>query len=255
MANHLKEHLYLWCHNPGVYNDIPGIPGQSFLTAREAAEEMGIENLIMVCYGGKPLPPFEPIQDEFKKYKNVIWSIVGDAACKYENNEAFVNEVISLQKKYPNIKGGVLDDFFLEGRTFDLETISRKMREANLPLWVVVYDFQLEREDVLRKLNDCDVITFWTWDVKNLASMEHNLRYLHAKYPEKKIVSGCYLWNFGSDLDLTVRHMEYQCNTALDCLKEGIITDIIFVGSPLIGMGLQTEKWTKEWIKREFRAL
>lgn len=251
-----KEHLYIWCHNAGVYNQIDPerLDDESFATPVEAADYMGIENIIMVCSGGKPVPPFAPIQEEFKKYGKVIWSIIGEAACVYDSDEAYVDEVISLHKNYSNVCGGIMDDFFNDRRTkFNLDAITAKMRAANLPLWVVVYDYQIDNEDVLRKLQECDVITFWTWDIKNIASMEKNLTDLRNRFPDKKIVAGCYLWNFGGRVvPQTVRHMEYQCNAALDLLKDGTIDDIIILGSPLIGMKLPTIDWTRNWIKENF---
>lgn len=251
MSKSYRDHLYLWCHEPGVYNSIKGLGGHSSATPVEAADFMGIENIIMVSYAGKPIPPFAPIQQQYTKFKHVVWSIIGDTACKYDDPEGFADEVISLKRKYPNVSGGIMDDFFNEGRSaFDLDAIAGKMRAAALPLWVVVYDFQLCRQDVLQKLQKCDVITFWTWDVKNLASMEQNLTGLHRMFPGKKIAAGCYLWNFGGDLTLTVRHMEYQCRAALDLLDAGIISDIIILGSPLIGMKLPAIEWTRDWIRK-----
>ena len=248
MSINLQDHLYLWCHDPGVYNSIEGLNDKSSLTPVEAADFMGIENIIMVSYAGKPVPPFAPIQEGYAKFKRVVWSVIGDSSCKYDNPEAYVDEVISLKRKYPNVSGGIMDDFFHEERSFDLDAIARKMRAAALPLWVVVYDFQLCRQDVLEKLPLCDVITFWTWDVKNLASMEQNLTNLRRMFPEKKIAAGCYLWNFGGDAPLTLRHMEYQCGAALDFLKNGTVDDIIILGSPLIGMKLPSIEWTRNWI-------
>ena len=247
----LKEHLYLWCHNSGVYNEI--VNDRSSATPAEAADYMGIENIIMVSYGGKPTPPFAPIQEGFKKFGKVVWSIIGDSACVYENDEAYVDEVISLHEKYPNVTGGIMDDFFTEGRTpFNLEAISGKMKGAGLPLWVVLYDHELKKQENLKKLQMCDVITFWTWDISHIAVMEKNLVDVRNQFPDKKIVSGCYLWNFSGQLPQTVRHMEYQCNAALDLLKSGTIDDIIILGSPLIGMKLPTIDWTKSWIRDNF---
>ena len=54
-------------------------------------------------------------------------------------------------------------------------------------------------------------------------------------FPEKKIMAGCYLWNFGNDAPLTIRYMENQCGVALDFLNDGIIDDIIIPDGPLIG--------------------
>ena len=247
----LKEHVYLWCHNAGVYNDgIPGLEGKSLMTPVEAAEFMGIDNILMVSYAGKPTPPFEPIQKQFGHFKRVVWSIIGDSACKYDNPEAYVDEVISLHGRHPNVTGGIMDDFFNPGRNFDLQAISRKMRNANLPLWVVLYEHQLSDTTVLEQIELCDVITFWTWKVRNLFAMEENLFMLRQKFPSKKLVSGLYLWNFGDEMSLTLHHHHYQCEVALDFLEKGIIDDIIILGSPLIGMNLPTIEWTRQWLRQ-----
>ena len=159
----LKEHLYLWCHNAGVYNQgITGLTEKSNLTPVEAARYMGIDNILMVSYAGKPVPPFAPMHEQFIHFRRVIWSIIGDCACKYDNAEAYVDEVISLHRRYPNVTGGIMDDFFNPERKFDLRTISHKMHEAQLPLWVVVYENQLSQTAVMEQLELCDVITFWT---------------------------------------------------------------------------------------------
>ena len=250
MSISFKDHLYLWCHNAGVYNQgIPGLSEKSFMAPAEAARTLGIDNILMVSYGGKPTPPFEPIQEQFSHFKRVIWSIIGDSASTYDNPEAYVDEVISLHKRHPNVTGGIMDDFFNPGRTFDLPAISKKMHDATLPLWVVLYQHQLTESGILEQLENCDVITFWTWKVRDLFEMEENLAMLHKRFPSKKLVAGLYLWNFGDETPLTVHHMQYQCEVALDYLKTGIIDDIIVLGSPLIGMNLPTIDWTRNWIQ------
>lgn len=250
MTVSLKDHLYLWCHNAGVYNQgIRNLNEKSFLTPVEAAAFMGIENILMVSYGGKPTPPFAPIQEQYTHFRRVIWSVIGDSACKYDNDEAYVDEIIGLHQRYANVTGGVMDDFFSPGRTFNLEAISRKMRAAKLPLWVVVYENQLSDSEVLKKLEACDVITFWIWSIRDIAVMEDRLTMLRKRFPGKKLVSGLYMWNFGDALPLTVNHMRYQCNVALEFLNNGTIDDIIVLGSPLVGMNLPTIEWTRQWIR------
>ena len=254
MSDLLKDHLYLWCHNAGVYNrGIPNLTGKSFMSPAEAAAYMNIDNILMVSYAGKPTPPFAPLHEQYTHFKRVIWSIIGDCVCQYDNEEAYVDEVISLHANYPNVTGGIMDDFFNDGRKFNLDSIARKMRAAQLPLWVVVYAHQLQQPEVWKKLELCDVITFWTWSIRDIASMEENLSMLRKRFPEKKIVSGLYLWNFGDDTKLTLNHMNYQCSAALEYLQHRIIDDIIVLGSPLIGMDLPSIEWTRNWIKDNFQ--
>ena len=245
----IKEHLYLWCHNAGVYNQgIPGLTEKSDLTPVEAAQCMGIDNIIMVSYAGKPTPPFAPIQEGFAHFSRVIWSIIGDCASRYENPEGYVDEVISLHRRNSNVAGGIMDDFFNPERTFDLNAISQKMHKAELPLWVVVYENQLCQPAVIEQLELCDVISFWTWQARNLAAMEGNLSMLRDKLPSKKLAAGLYMWDFGGEMPLSMQLMRHQCDVALDYLEKGIIDDIILLGSPLVGMNLPTIDFARQWI-------
>ena len=245
----LKEHLYLWCHNAGVYNHgIPGLTEKSNLTPVEAARYMGIDNVLMVSYAGKPVPPFAPIQEQFTHFRRVIWSIIGDCACRYDNAEAYVDEVISLHRRYPNVTGGIMDDFFNPERKFNLKAIARKMHEAQLPLWVVVYENQLSQAAVMEQLELCDVIAFWTWQARNLASMGENLSMLRGRFPSKKLVSGLYMWDFGGEKPLSMHLMRFQCDVALDYLRKGIIDDVILLGSPLVGMNLPTIEYARKLV-------
>ncbi len=254
MAVSLKEHIYLWCHNAGVYNEgIPGLEEKSFLTPVEAAAYMGIDNIVMVSYAGKPTPPFEPLQEQFSHFRRVVWSIIGDSSSKHDNPEGYVDDVVSLHRQFNNVTGGIMDDFFNPGRHFDLPSISRKMHAANLPLWVVIYEHQLTEPDIFEQLDACDVITFWTWKARNLSAMEENLAALRKKFPSKKLVSGLYLWDFGDEMPLALQNHRHQCEVALDLLDKGTIDDIIILGSPLIGMGLPTIEWTRQWLKENIK--
>lgn len=247
-----KEHLYLWCHNAGVYNKIPQLGGQSDYTPVEAAAYMGIENIIMVVYGGKPVPPFAPLQEKFQHFKKVLWSLIGDSGSLRESPTGDLPEILALQQQYPNLCGGMMDDFFNPGRQFDLDVISSGMRAAGLPLWVVLYTHQLDNPEVWTALEKCDVINLWTWNSQDLRNLEKNLSLVEARMPRKKIALGCYLWNFGGEPALGIEEMEYQCNFAASMLKQGRIQDVVILGSPLIGMQLETIPWTRNWIRENF---
>jgi hypothetical protein len=55
-------------------------------------------------------------------------------------------------------------------------------------------------------------------------------------FPERHAVS----------LDL----MEYQCNTALRLMKEGRIDGMIFETNSVMGVGLPSELWLRDWVDR-----
>lgn len=249
----LHDRLWLWCHNAGVYNFIEKLNDFSDCSPADAAAYFDIANILMVVYGDKPEPPFEPIQQGFDHLKQVVWSIIGDAGSRRNVEKTDIDEVVELRRKHPNIAGGIMDDFFNPNRPdFGIAEISRRMKEAALPLWIVLYDHEVDRPDLPEKLALCDVVTFWTWDPANLHKLDENIAKVKAAAPDKRIVQGCYLWNFNQTGELTLDHMEFQCGKALEYLRSGIIQDIIILGSPLVGMKLPTLEWTRNWIAENF---
>ncbi len=246
----LRDHLYFWCHDAGVYNSYPNLNMQSHCPPEEAANHMGIENIIMVTYNGSPKPPFAAYHERFRSFRKAVWSVIGDLACKYDNDTAYLDDVLALRKQYSNITGGMMDDFFHPGRDFDLATISGKMRAAELPLWVVLYTSQLEWPGIWEKLALCDVINLWTWEGADLRHLERNIAAVREKMPDKKLALGCYLWDFGALREIPPELMEYQCETALRHLQGGSVDDIVILGSPLIGMELPAIEWTRQWIAK-----
>jgi len=250
MTTALRDRLWLWCHNAGVYNRIKSLGDTSDFTPVEAATYLGIHNLLMVVYGGQPTPPFAPIQKKFTPFDRVVWSLIGDAGSKHQDPTADLQEVLALHRQFPNVVGGIMDDFFQRGDTFDLADISRRMRAEKLPLWVVVYTHELDRPDLQEKLELCDVIAFWTWHAKHLPQLPENMARLKAMAPRHKIALGCYLWDFGDGNTLSVDQMRFQCDLGLQYLRDKTINDMIILGSPLVGMNLPTMDWTRDWIRQ-----
>lgn len=250
MTEILRDHLWLWCHLPGVYNRIQALDGESDFTPVEAAVYLNIRNLIMVVYGGKPVPPFAPLQKKFLPFDRVVWSLIGDGGSKHQDPTADLREVLDLHRQFPNVVGGIMDDFMPRSDTFALADISSRMRAEKLPLWVVVYAHELNRPDLREKLELCDVIAFWTWDAKDLEKLPENLARLKAIAPHQQIALGCYLWNFGGPTALTVEHMQFQCELGLQFWREQTINEMIILGSPLVGMNLPTIDWTRDWIRQ-----
>lgn len=251
----LRSRIWLWCHNRGVYNNIKALHAESDYTPVEALEYMGVRNALMVVYGGKPEPPFDAIQEKYRRLDKVVWSIIGDASSKRNQEKTDIEEVIALGKKYPNVKGGIMDDFFQIGPNLSrVGDISARMHEANLPLWVVLYANQLdeaEKFNMSRILPLCDVVTFWTWWAKDLVKLKDNMARARRLIPaDKRIVLGCYLWDFGAGAEVSSDMMDLQLNQAREWLLDGTIHDVILLGSPLFGMNLKSIEQARQWLDK-----
>jgi hypothetical protein len=227
------------------------------MTPAEAAFYLGIPNLIMVRYQGRPPLPFDQYGVPLRVLKRVVWSVVGAGGRTDDQERA---HVLDLAARQTNITGLMLDDFFgpeqpargedpaalppdqlrdLGGR---LTVGGRRLR-----LWAVLYDHQLGRP-LGPYLGLLDVVSFWTWDAEKLRGLEGNLERLAHVAPGCGRVLGCYLWDYGRKQPMPPGLMRHQCEVGLDWLRRKKIEGMIFLASCLCDLELEAVEWTRGWI-------
>ena len=179
----VRDQLWVWGHDAGAHNEGWGLPKPSRITPTEAAFYLGIPNLIMVRYQGRPPLPFDQYALPFRALKRVVWSVVGAGG---ETDERERSHVLDLAARHPNITGLMLDDFFGSEQSSqggelaalslsDLRDLRTRLSVARrrLDLWAVVYEHQLERP-LAPYLELLDLVSFWTWDSGKLQELESN---------------------------------------------------------------------------------
>src|SRR5260370_28965377 len=105
----VRDALWLWAHEAGAHNDAWGLPRPSRIPPAEAALYLGIPNLIMVRYLGRPPLPFDQFALPLRALNHVVWSVVGAHGQTDQQERA---HVLDLAARQPNITGVMLDDFF-----------------------------------------------------------------------------------------------------------------------------------------------
>ena len=256
----LRDRLWIWAHDTGSQNDHYNLPGRSSMTPVEGARYLGTPNLLMVVYGDRPAPPFEPHAAPMRELKRVVWSIVGDSSSKRNDASSDLDAVLSLAGKFPNVTGAIMDDFFHprdeQGRIGrwspqELAGFQRRLHTAARPLdlWTVVYMHQLDLP-MAEHLAFCDVATLWTWKAGLLGELERSFEAFEAIAPRARKVLGCYMWNYGEGTPMPLDGMKHQCALGLDWLKAGRIEGMIFLASCICDLGIDTVEWTREWIAR-----
>jgi hypothetical protein len=254
----VRDRLWLWGHREGSHNGLYNLPGDSRMTPAEAAFYLGIPNVIMVCFGGQPQPPFEQYAKSLRPFKRLVWSVVGDASSTRNDEASDLEAVLSLAENYDNVTGGILDDFFYneprDGKLsrYDLPDLNRfreRLHAAPRPLdlWVVLYD-QLLDLPVQEYLAACDGVTFWTWTADQLEHLETNFARAETLIGDKRKMLGCYLWDFGRDRAMPLELMQFQCETGLRWLREGRIDGMIFLASCICDLEIEVVEWTRDWI-------
>ncbi len=118
-----------------------------------------------------------------------------------------------------------------------------------LDLSVVVYTHQMEAS-LAQVLDACDVILLWTWRPEDIKNMPENLAKARRLFPGKRIRLGCYMWDFSVGKPLSMELMKWQCDFALRSLRAGEIEGIIFLGTNICDLGIDTVEWTREWVLR-----
>jgi hypothetical protein len=250
----IRDKFWIWGQDSGAHNGRYNLPRPSRITPVEAAYYMGIPNVIVVGYYGLPKPPYDQYAIPLRSLREVVWSVVGAGG---ETQEAERAHVLGLTKTLPNMSGVMMDDFFRSSAevagALSFAELDALQERLNLPegkkldLWVVLYDHQLHLP-VQEHLRRCDVVSFWTWEARHLADLEANFARAEALAPGKRMVLGCYMWDYGAKQPMPLELMQKQCEIGLRWLREGRIEGMIFLASCICDIELETVEWTRRWI-------
>ncbi len=234
---------------------------KSRITPAEGAYMLGIDNMIMVVSHGDP-KSFSPeaygYMESFCRMNNVFWSSTGSAGYRAGDEEAFICE---LAEKYPSIRGAYLDDF---AGMFDAPPAEKKekmiamLREIRagldracrrMEIWVTWYaaDMALLDEDIMRYI---DGIAFWTWSYKELPLLPERYTQIEKRFPDKKKLLGIYIFDYPSRAPVPDDMMAFQCDFGLDMLRSGRLDGMIFLTNCVMGIGLSSEYFLRDWIDR-----
>ncbi len=258
----LRDKLWLWGQSPDSHfetNNTYNLPEpcHSRMTAVEGAMYFDIPNMCRVRMMGHPMPPYDQESIAMDGMREVVWSLLG-AGGEPVTEWGDTDEVIRQAKMFPNITGGVFDDFFLEKRisfyTPDkLRAVKKRMSEGagrNLDMWVVCYEDKLVNiPNIADYLDAFDVITFWTWKGSQLDRAAANIDRIHELAPGKRVLAGCYMWNYGEHCPLTIEQMKLQTDTYLEYLKAGKIDGIIVCSNCIADLPIEAVAWMRNWIR------
>jgi len=258
----LRDKLWLWGQDAGTHhayhNNEWRLPGVNRMGPAEGARHFGLVNCCRVVMSNKPAPPFDSESEKLKNLKRVVWSIVGDGSTtRHMDGANDLEEVLRQARLFPNVCGGILDDFFLDNApprlSLDqLREVRRRLATGSprpLELWVVYYARQLAR-DYRPYLELCDVVSLWTWRAADLANLDRNIAALCRMTPGKRRLAGCYLWNYDERKPMSVAQVEFQCTRYLEWIRKGDLDGIIFCSNTLADIGLEAADWVRTWIRQ-----
>ena len=251
----VRDRMWIWGHEAGSHDRSWRMPGTSRMTPLEGAVYLGVPNMIMIRYEDKPEMPFDQYAIPFRALKRVYWSTVGGGGV---TSDAEREHVLGLARRFPNIVGFFMDDFFhrpehegdpgvlsveeIKAMKAGMQSVGRPMR-----LGVTLYTHQLGMP-LGPYLDECDDVSLWTWNAVDLNNVEANFEKCEALTPNSDILLGLYMWDYGPKQPIPVDLMELQCKKALEWLQAGRIRGMIFLTSCICDLELEAVEWSRSWI-------
>ena len=232
----------------------------SRITPAEGAFMLGVPNMIMVTGDNAEPVPFthDAYQycESFRPLKRVMWSSCGSSGWRNGNEEAFICDI---SHKYGNICGAYLDDFFTrfgskpQEHTDELlaciQEIRAKLSAAACPMPVYVTAYMHGMKDIAKSVMDLvDGLVFWTWQSKELPLLPERFQQAEEACPKHKKLLGIYMYDFTTREAVDMELMKFQCEYGLEMLKAGRVEGLVFEANSVMGIGLPTEEYLREWI-------
>lgn len=232
----------------------------SRITPAEGAAMLDVPNVIMIGSDGVPAPYSAEAygyMESFCRMQNVVWSIAGSGGFRAGNEEQFICE---LAKRYPNVTGAFADDFMsmpdatveeTEKKREEIRKVRAVLDTAVRPLsmWLTMYTHGLATCDP-SMWETFDTLSLWTWSYEDLRNLEENFALLEEKFPRQKKYLGIYILDYPSGEPIPNEYMELQCEFGLSLLKQKRIDGMIFLTNCVMGVGLPSEYWLREWIDK-----
>ena len=255
----IGDRLWMWGHHADSFASMKGakeqynLPFDRRIDMAAACREMGVPGCFVVRW--RNLPKKEDLPEYMKQFadtRRVGFSITDSAAETFDEK---VRLGLEYADRMPNLTTLILDDFYSnDGYGIDVADLRRVRDELDrrgMRLSVVLYaDHNGLRREFLKTLDIFDEITFWFWNGRNVGTVEAQVAELRKLVgPEKPVLLGQYMYDFGGMKPLPGRDMEIQLRQASRLLAQKAIDGVIFHCTPLVDMDLDAVEVSRGWIR------
>ena len=126
------------------------------------------------------------------------------------------------------------------------------LRENGFKKIIIVVGFRHELFEKYKPWMDAvDVVTMWTWKATEIKNMRQNYETLRKiTGPDKRIVLGNYMWDYGNAQHMRPEDMQYQLDLQYQMLKSKEIDGIIFCSNCTADCGLETSDMVRDFIAK-----
>jgi hypothetical protein len=257
-ARCIRDAIWVW-GNPEMTIAGSRGPGEyAQASPARRAELLGTTNIILA---GAGLPSDRELAArwtaEVADSRELIWEILPDGHTDWQPPYVFeqrIADVAPLVKRHPQITAVLVDDMtsVAASRGFrpeHLRAIKDTLQAHQLPLdlWGVVYTMNLDAPGVADLMAPLDVVLLAEWHAAEVLNLAKNVARARELAPDKPIVLGLYLHDYGGGRPIPQDLLELQFTTARQLLLEGAIAGIEIT---TIDNNESAVRWTAEWIRK-----
>ncbi len=205
----------------------------------ERAQILGVPNVIMAGYG---IPDSDEAAEQLmaalESAQRVTWEISPgkeSAANAFDYTDA-VARVKRLAAKYPKIEGVLLDDMSTLSisagmKPEHIRAVRDQLRADGgaIRLWGVVYTMNLHDPQLDAYVQELDAINLWTWHARDIPQLAENVAYCAATWPNKPVILGLYMHDYGDGGAIPADLLKQQNETAFNLAREGRVQGVAFL--------------------------
>ena len=226
-------------------------------TSVKGAEYFSLDNVVYV-YGAINEETME-IHKKCKKILCQLTQISRSPDAQRESNVENAEKLSRLSLKYPNIKGGIIDDLIGNyGYNISRAEVKNiydalKKHNSRMKLYAVVYTHELDTDAVKILAPYIDCVNLWVWAKSELPALDLTVEKCRNAFPGKEIMMGIFMHDYGmSDLGMPPEMLEFQLDKSRKYLSEGKINDIAILGDREIEKWPDAANTIKKFLESQF---
>lgn len=238
--------IWAWAHRKDSLFNAHGIREHSKTTPAQGAKLFNAENIFMA------LSPSESDAEAVADFNRVAWRIHAKDNFDFSGD---LEAVRALARKQPNIGGVVVDDLTSTEigkrgmKPADLARLREQVHAGGKPLdlWGVIYSMNLGVPSLGDYLRELDGVTFWVWEAKDIAGLEHDFIKAEKFVGGKPVLLGIYTYDFGGEKPMPMDLMRHQCKLAQEWLEEGRIKGVVMHCTCIADFPHPSVQYAYEW--------
>ena len=199
------------------------------------------------------------IHKNCKKLLCQLTQISRSPGAQCESNVENAEKLSRLSLKYPNIKGGIIDDLIgnygVNISRAEVKNVydALKKHNAGMKLYAVVYAHELDSDIIKILAPYIDCVNLWVWEKYDLPDLDLIIEKCRKAFPGKEIMMGIFMHDYGaSDLGVPPEMLEFQLHKAGKYLSEGKLHDIVILGDREIAKWPAAAGVIKKFLNSQF---